>query len=127
MAFGLGALAFAVRAEARISDSVLCGLLSAATLLTYNGYFLLAAAALVIHALWASSWPDAMRRVAGSVVAFALPFAAIAAAEAIGGGDFFRGWVAFSSTVTQGSFAEGWRLPFAYLWNAEHFLTALWA
>jgi hypothetical protein len=127
MAIGLSALGLAVRPAARLRNSVLCGLLSAAALSTYNGYFLLAGSALVIHALWAPSWRDAARRLVVSTGAFALPFAVIAAVEGLEGGDFLRSWAAFSSTVTQGSFAEGWRLPLAYLWHAEHLLTALWA
>ena len=29
---------------------------------------------------------------------------------------------AFAGTIKQGDFSEGWRLPFVYLWHAEHAL-----
>jgi hypothetical protein len=127
MAIGLGALGVAARPAATLKDSVLCGILSAATFSAYNGYFLLAGSALAIHTLWAPSWRDAAKRLGISAGAFALPFAAIAAVDARVHGGFLRGWAAFSSTVIQGSFVEGWRLPFAYLWHAEHLMTALLA
>ncbi len=127
MAIGLGALGVAARPAATLNDSVLCGLLSAAAFSTYNGYFLLAGSALMIHTVWAPSPREAARRVGAWTGAFALPFAAIAAVDALARGGFLRGWAAFSGTVIQGSFDEGWRLPFAYLWHAEHLLTALWA
>jgi hypothetical protein len=38
-----------------------------------------------------------------------------------------RQFIAFSHTVAQGSYAEGWSLPFAYLWHAEHVFVVLWA
>ena len=35
-------------------------------------------------------------------------------------------FVKYSGTIAQGSFAEGWSLPFVYLWHAEHFLLVAW-
>jgi hypothetical protein len=32
----------------------------------------------------------------------------------------------FASTITHGAFSEGWSLPFAFLWHAEHFLFVFW-
>jgi hypothetical protein len=34
--------------------------------------------------------------------------------------------VAFSRTVVQGNFAEGWKLPLAYFWHAERGIAMLW-
>ena len=127
LAFGIGALAVGARPTSTARHSLLCGSLSAATLWTYNGYFLLAGSALVIHALLSPAWRVAVRRLLISTGAFAFPFAAIAAAGALEGRNFLGAWADFSQTVTQGSFAEGGRLPFAYLWHAEHFFTVLWA
>jgi hypothetical protein len=127
LTFALLGLIAAVRSETSLEDAVLCGLLSAAALLTYNGYFLLSVSALAICALGSGSRRDAFRRIAGWAFAFALPFAAILAADALAGGALLREWRDFSTTVTQGRFSEGGWLPFAYLWHAEHLLTALWA
>jgi hypothetical protein len=33
----------------------------------------------------------------------------------------------FAGAITQGDFSEGWYLPFAYLWHAEHLLLIGWA
>ena len=127
LCLGLAALLVAVRASPSIGGSVLCGLLSAAALLTYNGYFLLAGTALAIHALGARGWRIGLGRGLAAGAAFALPFAAIALADALRHGAFLRQWLAFSNAVTQGRFGEGGGLPFAYLWHAEHLLTVLWA
>ncbi|MET0618623.1 MAG: glycosyltransferase family 39 protein [Thermoanaerobaculia bacterium] len=127
MAFGLGALTAAVRPTSNLKGTVLCGVLAGATLLTYNGYFLLAGSALVMNVLWASSRRDAARRLGVGAAACALPLAATTVVGTLQNGDFLRGWGDFITGVTQGKFAEGWRLPFSYLWHAEHLLTALWA
>jgi hypothetical protein len=126
ISFALLALIVGVRSDASLKAAALCGLLSAAAILTYNGYFLLSVSALA-GALVSTSPRGAVRRLAVSVVALAVPFAVGLLADALSGGALLREWQRFSTTVTQGSFAEGWWLPFAYLWHAEHLLTALWA
>jgi hypothetical protein len=127
MAIGIGALIVAARPAPGLKGALLCGLLSSAAVLTYNGYFLLAGSAVVMQVFSAPSRRHAARRLVVSAGAFALPFAAIAAFGALGRGDFMEFWGAYLRSVTQGSFSEGWWLPFAYLWHAEHLLTALWA
>lgn len=127
MAFGLGALLIAVKPVPAPADGLLCGLLAAATLLTYNGYWLLALAAIAIHVMAASSLRASVPRLAAAGAAFALPFLAIGLASVLATGAFFREWAEFAGTVTQGRFAEGWSLPFAYFWHAEHLMGALWA
>jgi hypothetical protein len=51
--------------------------------------------------------------------------AALAASAALGG-QLADGLLTRAGSVTQGSFAEGWRLPFEYLWYAEHALLLAW-
>ena len=41
------------------------------------------------------------------------------------GVDFLGSLLTFSGTVTQGQFAEGWRVPFEYLWHSDHLLFAI--
>ncbi len=127
MALGLGALLVAVKPAPTAADGILCGLLAAATFLTYNGYWLLALAAVAIHAMAATSLGAFARRLTAAGAAFALPLVVLGLASLIGSGAFFRQWAGFSGTVTQGRFAEGWSLPFAYFWHAEHLMGALWA
>ena len=127
ISFALLGLIVGMRSKTSLKDAALCGLLSAAALLTYNGYFLLSGSALVFCAFTAASGRIAVRRLAVSVAAFAAPFAVLLVADALSGGALLREWLRYSATVTQGSFAEGGWLPFAYLWHAEHLLTAVWA
>ncbi len=128
MALGLCSLYAGLRDPPSLRSSVLCGLLSCAAFLTYNGYWLLACFALLSHVLrgprtWRSCW----RRAIAAACASALPLVAIFGADAAAGGHLLRDWVTFSHTALQGRYAEGWSLPFAYLWQAEHSMALLWA
>jgi len=62
------------------------------------------------------------RLLAGAVV---LP-AAFLGAAAVFGRALVLETASFARTVTQGTFSEGWSLPFAYFWHAEHLLAVLW-
>ncbi len=91
----------------------------------YNGYWFLVPTVWLAHTWW---WQSAVQRhrlagvaAAGAVFGVALP---IAGGMAAGGSQYLAGLRAFSQTVTQGSFAEGWSLPWAYLWHAEGWLGA---
>lgn len=128
MASGLLALYVGLGKTERFRVSLGCGLLAAATFLTYNGYWVLAGFALVAHTLRAPrSIAGAARRALLAGAAFVLAIAALLAADRVFGGTLVQQLVAFSGSVTQGSFAEGWMLPFPYFWHAEHGLTLLWA
>jgi hypothetical protein len=128
MTFGLWSLHAGFRNPPRLFDSILCGLLSCCAFLTYNGYWLLAGFALLAHAMREPRAPaSCARRALAAGSAFVLPIAAILGLDAARGGHLFRRWLAFSQAVTQGRYSEGWRLPFAYFWHAEHLLTVLWA
>ena len=127
MAFGIGALAAGCRSPSRPRDSVLCGLLAAAAALTYSGFWLLSGVALIAHATREARSPSlAVRRALLAGAAFALPIAIPLGTEAALGGDLARRMVAFSRTVVQGNFAEGWKLPLAYFWHAERGIAMLW-
>jgi hypothetical protein len=41
--------------------------------------------------------------------------------------DAFKNYGVYLQTITQGDFSEGWSLPFAYLWHAEHSLILVFA
>jgi hypothetical protein len=128
MAFGLGSLYVGFRSPVRPRDSILCGLLSCCAFLTYNGYWLLAGFALLAHATRRPRTAMAcLRRSVTAGLAFAAPILAILGVDGGEGGNLLRQWIAFSHTASQGLYAEGWRLPFAYFWHAEHSLAILWA
>jgi len=56
---------------------------------------------------------------AGAALALLIP---ILAGLAVAGPDYWRTMVAFSGTVNQGNYAEGWSLPWEYLWHSEGWL-----
>ena len=96
------------------------GALAACSYLVYNGYwFLPAAAASSLLVAW-SGLPG-RRALAGSWAAgFALALGlALAAGTLAGGAAYWSTMAAFSRSATQGLFAEGWSLPWAYLWESE--------
>lgn len=127
MTFGLLALLVAIREPSKKRDSFLCGLLSSACFLIYGGYWTLSAFTLLLHTFYLSRSPNEMvRRAVLSGTAFAAPFLIIVLPDALYGGNMFFQFISFTRTVTQGSYAEGWSLPFEYLWHAEHFLLVLW-
>jgi hypothetical protein len=128
LALLLASLYAGLRRPDSARDSVLCGALACAGFLTYNGYWLLVIFAGLAHVTRPPfSRPLVLRRASAAGAGFAAPILAMAAADAAVRGGFFRRWLDFAGTVTQGSYAEGWRLPFAYLWHAEHLMTLLWA
>jgi hypothetical protein len=128
MAFGLLSLFLGLRSPPRAVDSVLCGFFSLCAFLTYNGYWVLAGLALSVHILRPPrTYAAVLRRAAISGAAFVFPLAVLLTVSAMASDwHLLRQFIVFSRTVTQGSFSEGWSLPFAYLWDAEHTLALLW-
>ena len=128
MAFGLLAVYVGLRNPPSLRALVLCGLLSCTAFLTYNGYWLLSGVALLAPLLHGEqTWRSVTKRAIAVTGAFFLPLVAIVGTNAVVGGHFLRDWVYFSHTVSQGRYAEGWRLPLAYLWRAEHAIALVWA
>ena len=128
LAFALLALWLGMKHEAGIERSVLCGLVAAAAFGVYNGYWLLAAVVLGAHLLWPGWSPLVMiRRALAAGIAFTLPLLVLQVTSLLRMlPPFFDQQRQFSRTVTQGSYAEGWSLPWAYLWHSEHLLLVLW-
>lgn len=125
IAFGLSAVYVGVGPRGA-GASLACGLLAACTLLTYTGYWTLAAAAMAVHAGFASHWREAARRSVLAAAASTAAVGSVVGASALLGGHMLENAREFSAHVTQGSFAEGWRLPLEYLWHAEHLVGVIW-
>ena len=139
-AFALGMLAVWCALGASRRDSVLCGAAASAAFITYNGYWLLAGTALLLHVAYDGVRGATVRgatvrpKVRGAMVrgifagaGFVLVPAVIMAVEAATGAPFlFGGMRRLAGTVTDGYAPEGFTLPWAYLWNAEHGLLLLW-
>ena len=116
---GLAALVVGLGTPTLLRATV-AGLLTGITYHLYNGYwFLVPVVALVLGLVWRSA-PQRGRLivglVAGSGLALALP---VALGATVGGAAYWTTLRAFSHSVTQGLFAEGWSLPWEYLWHSE--------
>ena len=96
------------------------GLLAGCAYHLYNGYWFLAPVVLLVFA--GASWgqPRRSRLACAWAAGFALGIGVPLLAGSLAGGiQYWRTLAAFSGTVTQGLFAEGWSLPWAYLWASE--------
>ena len=128
MMLALLALVAGIRPSPRIAHSVACGFLAACAFMMYLGYWTVAGAVVLLHATYApASWRDVVRRLAaagaGAIVFMATIFWLF---SAINGRSLFEYFTNHAARINQGSFSEGWSLPFAYFWHAEHGVLLLW-
>ena len=110
-------------------DSLACGAAASAAFVTYNGYWLIAGAVLLIHIAQEgrSTFGSAFRRAVYTALGFLIVPAAIVLAElATGAPLLFAGMQRLAGTVTDGYAPEGFSVPWAYLWYAEHGLLLVW-
>ncbi len=119
LSFALAAMLVGLKAPT-IGRAALCGVLAGCAYHVYNGYWFLPP---VVALVYTTSWWSDVRRArlvsmlcGGLALGLGLP---LLVGTLAGGGQYWRTMVAFSGTVTQGSFAEGWSLPWAYFWNSE--------
>jgi hypothetical protein len=102
------------------------GVLAACAFLTYAGYWTLAGAALLLPLIGMSGWRDRLRRGAASGAGLLGFLAAALAVSHLLNGHLAESFITFSGTIRQGLLSEGWSLPFAYLWHAEHAMLIVW-
>jgi hypothetical protein len=125
LALALLALWIGLRPQPRLRESFACGALAAAAFLTYPGYWSLAGVIIAAPLFWHRRRIPA--RFAACAVGFAsLPLLVEVFTYVSTGRSFVQMLSAYSRTITQGDFAEGWSLPWAYLWSAEHGILLLW-
>jgi hypothetical protein len=121
MFIGLLALYVALKDNAKPSVSFLCGVLSFLCLVTYNGYWVIAAFAMVVNFFKGTKekyW--IVKRSTFLGLGFLTPFSMLLMFCLIIGKDFFSDYRVYLQKIVQGSFNEGWSLPFEYFWHAEH-------
>jgi hypothetical protein len=127
MMFALAALLVGIRRGPALSQLYLSGVIGGLAFLAYPGYWsTIAAVALLCVMRCSTGWREATAN--GLVVgvgALTLPGLVIAFSLASGGRMLER-FVMYSGSVADGSFQEGWSLPFEYLWHSEHLLLVLW-
>jgi len=123
----LVALWFGVGTSRR--DALACGVFASAAFITYNGYWLIAGLVLLLHivhegrttirsAAWRALWAG---------IGFAsVPIAIMLVELATGAPLLFSGMRRLAGTVTDGYAPEGFSVPWAYLWHAEHGLLLAW-
>jgi hypothetical protein len=114
-------LALAVGLRAPVSwRAATSGALAAAAYLLYNGYwFVPAAVAASLLVVWRGE-PRRSRLAGLWAAGFALGLGiTLSVGTLAGGSGYWTTMAAFSGSVTQGLFAEGWSLPWAYLWESE--------
>jgi hypothetical protein len=127
MTFALAAVHVGVRAGASLRGCFVSGVLAVCTFLAYNGYWAIVAAAPLLNAIaWPVPWRDAVRRALATVAGVCTTAGLVLVTSAMSGGALIRSYRTFGANVVQGDFDEGWRLPFEYLWHAEHGLLVLW-
>ena len=144
MTFGLLALYAALTKKPTAKSSLACGGSSFLCFITYNGYWPLAALAMLVHVLpnpmslrgghsptnqsqtrmdnfniWAKIF---LRKGLLTAAGFILPAILLFLAAKGAGVNLLTEYRTFATTVSQGSFAEGWSLPFEYFWHTEHIL-----
>jgi len=110
-------------------DSLACGAAAAAAFITYNGYWLIAGAVLLLHIAQKgrTTRSAALVRAAYAGLGFVIAPALVVVAELSTGAPLmFEGMRRLAGTVTDGYAPEGFTLPWAYLWHAEHGLLFLW-
>jgi hypothetical protein len=127
MMFALLALLVGIQRGPTVGRLYWCGLVGGLAFLAYPGYWstVVAVAAFCVIRRW-TTWRQAVWNtlvVVGGVLT--LPGFAIAV-SAVSGGKMLERFVTYSDIIAEGSFQEGWSLPFEYLWHSEHLLFVLW-
>jgi hypothetical protein len=110
----------------RLRASAYCGVLAALGFLVYAGYWTLAAVVLAVHGWRSASLRVRSVRAAVASTAMASTLALVAGAGALLGIPLLARFLAFSKTVNQGLYSEGWSLPFEYFWEAERLVLVVW-
>ena len=81
---------------------------------------------LLAAAAWPRPWRQALLRGMVSTAGVFTTAGVIIGSDVMLGGQLIRSYRTFGAMVSQGEYQEGWRLPFEYLWHAEHGLLIVW-
>ena len=123
MTFGLLAVYVGLVDRESARRSLVCGALSFLCFVTYNGYWSLAALAMLVHASRRSeTMGNKIQRGVSLGMGLILPLFALMVCAAPLGINLLEEYRHFAQTITEGSYEEGWSLPFAYFWHTENFL-----
>ena len=122
--FGLLALYFGLSGKPTLKTFLFSGGLSFLCFATYIGYWAFAGFTLVFPTLFhAGKKLSFFQRAFFTFMGFISPVILLAVLmSAISSVNIFRDYFDFAQTVAQGSYSEGWILPFEYFWYAEYTL-----
>ena len=121
MSFGLIALYMALDTNPTARTSLACGGLSFLCFITYNGYWPLAAFAMLSHILLrVEGFTQVILRTIFTSIGFMTPLLLLMLAMLGSGTDLISAYRLFATSITQGSFREGWSLSFEYFWYTEY-------
>lgn len=121
MSFGLLALYLALAHLPTAQTSLICGALCFLCFITYNGYWSLAGFVMVANILMnGRSLSTVLRKFLFTAIGFLAPLTALIVFMEHFGTNMISAYRLFATSITQGSFEEGWSLPFAYFWHTEH-------
>ena len=127
MMLALVALWYGIGASPR--DSLLCGVFAGAAFITYNGYWLLAGTVLLLHMAreGRTTAAAAFRRGVYAAIGFVTIPLVVMLVELMTGAPLLLGGMRrLAGTVTDGYAPEGFSVPWAYFWHAEHGLLLVW-
>jgi len=127
MMFALTALLLGIRRGATVGRLYWCGVVGGLACLTYLGYWTTVAAVVSFCIMRRSTSvrDDITNALVMAAGLLTLPGLVIAMSR-VSGGEMLARLKTYSGSIAQGSFQEGWSLPFAYLWHTEHLLLVLW-
>jgi hypothetical protein len=123
MFFGLLALYITLRYSTTYRTLYLSGLLSSLCLVTYNGYWSIAAFAIIVSLFnreKEENW--ILRRSIYLGAGILTPLSIILMVCIMVGKDIFGDYGGYLHKITQGNFNSGWSLPFQYFWHTEHWV-----
>jgi hypothetical protein len=121
MSFGLLALYAGRRGESNTKASFSCGSLSFLCFITYNGYWPLAGFGMLACVLMNGKPASGiLEKALFTAAGFFVPLGLLILGMRALGTDMIAKYRYFATSITQGSFEEGWSLPFEYFWHTEH-------
>ena len=107
-----------------------CGAVAFSSFFVYAGYWTFAGFVMMLAAIrFPLSLDGLWRRILLVGVGFIGPAALFVGLAALGGGDMLDTLAEYiwPGAKRRGEFGEGWRVPFAYFWHAEHGLALVFA
>ena len=121
MSFGLLALYLALTQNKSARTSAMCGIWGFLCFITYNGYWSLAAFAMLVNIFMdGKRRTEIFQKAIFTAIGFITPLVLLIIGMLLAGKDMISAYRLFAASITQGSFEEGWSFPFAYFWHTEH-------